>query len=264
MRRQLVAFSTFFVVIVAAAGGPDPAVARGAGEPALPNLFAYPPSFVIGPVSGKLPYYDPTSADAPVVDGCFAEERAAGARRCLRFLTKVVNFDLGALMLVVRPGPSGPAVYQVVGDRELPAGSFSFDPVRREMQVDDFWIMRLWRFDGRRKAGPPVASTGLRGLCPGFAFWIERAVCANNAQGGRTPMIVLPWLLYAYYPPDGPGQYLEISGVRDGLYVLEIEIDPKDHIQESYERDNTTCVVVRLRGRQVSERRSDYCWPRRS
>lgn len=242
-----------------------PGVARPRAERALPNLFAYPPSFVIGPVNGQLPYYSPGPADVPVVDGCFAEERAAGAERCLRFLTKVVNFDLEPLRVVLRPEPSGPNAYQIVDGEERPAGTFSFDRVRGEVVLDDFWVMRMWRFDGARRVGRPVASTGLRGLCPGLPRVVRNGeMCAAHNEGTRAPMILLPWLLYAHYRPDEPGQYLEISGVRDGLYVLEIEIDPEDRVRESYERDNKTCVLIRLDGNEVDELRGDYCWPRRT
>lgn len=253
------------VLLLVGATAGAPGAARPRAEGTRPNLFAYPPSFLIGPVTGKLPYPNPTTADTPVVDGCFGEERAAGAQRCLRFLTKVVNFDVEPLRVLLRPGPSGPTAYQIVDGEERPAGTFSFDRVRREVVLDDFWIMRMWRFDGGRKVGRPVASTGLRGLCPGIRHLVGNGeMCAAHNEGTRVPMILLPWLLYAYYPPDLPGQYLEISGVPDGLYVLEIEIDPKDHIRESYERDNATCVVIRLRGNEVDELRSDYCWPRRT
>ena len=253
------------LLLGAGLAAPDPAVSKT--EPALPNLFAYPPSWFVGPVSGAMPYRDPTSP-ARLVDGCRLEERAEGAERCLRFQTRIVNFDLAPLRLALRAEPSGTNVYQVVEGDARPAGTFSVDLGRAEVQLDDFYLVRMWRFDGRRKVGRPVASTGLRGFCPGLgAVYGWRQTCPANLEegpGGWGPTVVLPWLWFVTYTPDVVDQYIEISGVRNGLYVLEIEIDPKDHIRESYERDNRTCNVIRLRGNMVYELRNDYCWRRRT
>lgn len=263
--RRAIAVSLTALLLGAGLAAPGRALAEP--EARLPNLFAYPPSWLIGPVTGELPDYDPTT-QAAVVDGCLPEERALGAQRCLRFLTKLTNFDFAALRLALRVEPTGTNVYQVVEGEYLPAGTFSFDPVRGEVQVDDFYRVRMWRFDGRRKVGPPVASTGLRDLCPGFQHvpFVRQSCAAEFREGPRGPeqTISLPWLGVVWYPSSVAGQYVDITGVRDGDYVIEIQIDPKDHIRESYERDNRTCNVIRLRGTKVYELRNEFCWRRRT
>lgn len=264
MRKAIV---ISLAVLFAGAGLAAPGRVLAEPEKRLPNLFAYPPTWFVGPVSGAMPYRDPTSS-AWLVDGCRPEELAEGAGRCLRFETRIVNFDLTPLRLALRAEPSGTNVYQVVEDDAWPAGTFSVDPGRGEVQLDDFYVVRMWRFDGSRKVGRPVASTGLRGFCPGIgALYGWRQTCPANLEQtphGWSPTIHLPWLWFVAYSPDVVDQYVEISGVRDGLYVIEIQIDPKDHIRESYERDNRTCNVIRLRGKMVYELRNDFCWRRRT
>lgn len=53
-----------------------------------------------------------------------------------------------------------------------------------------------------------------------------------------------------------PGQSFDVSGKPDGDYQLIIEIDPLNHLRESNDNDNTSCVVVRLNvlARTVSNR----------
>ncbi|MDQ3981994.1 MAG: lysyl oxidase family protein, partial [Actinomycetota bacterium] len=77
-------------------------------------------------------------------------------------------------------------------------------------------------------------------------------------------VVVLPWPWEVRYSPHLPGQYIEISGVRDGTYVLEIQIDPHNQLLESYERDNATCVLVRLEGDSATALRNEFCWPERT
>lgn len=264
MRRL---FVVPLVALLLGAGLAAPRPALSEPEPDLPNLFAYPLTWLIGPVTGELPDYDPGTKRV-LVDGCLPEERAAGAERCLRFTTRLTNFDFAPLDLALVTGPSGPKAYQIVDGDYLPAGTFSADPVRGDVQLDDFYVVRMWRFDGRRKIGRPVATTGLRGLCPSNVNLPgSRESCRSwpgNGPRGPEVMIRLPWLWHVWYMGDVAGQYIDVSGVPDGLYVLEIEIDPKNHIRESYERDNTTCGILRLRGTEVDELRNDYCWPART
>ena len=53
-----------------------------------------------------------------------------------------------------------------------------------------------------------------------------------------------------------PGQSFDVSGKPDGDYQLIIEIDPLNHLRETNDSDNTSCVIVRLSvaARTVSNR----------
>ena len=252
---------------------PAPAPAAPRPDEGLPNLFAYPPSWLTGPVSGQMSSPDPNDVNPYVEDGCRMEERAAGARRCLRFATVLTNLDLGGLELALRIEPTGRNVYQVTRNADWvasyrPAGTFTVDPVTREVRLEDFYVMRLRRYDGTRAVGKPVASTGPRDLCPayglGYASHHDCVGFPRTGPAGPETMVGLPWLAHVWYTMDRIGQYIEISGVRDGRYVLEIEIDPGDRIAETYERDNETCVVLRLKGTEVDALRPDDCWAERT
>ncbi len=48
------------------------------------------------------------------------------------------------------------------------------------------------------------------------------------------------------YPDDYAGQYVDITGVPDGQYWLETEVDPLNLLQESNNSNNTTRVLVNL------------------
>lgn len=253
------------LLLVAGLAAPGPASQRR--EESLPNLFAFPLSFLLGPETGQIWGSGPGGVDPVVIDGCLPQERAEGAERCLRFLTKLANLDRGALELAFRVEPSGRNVYQVVDGVYRPAGTFTVEPTSGAVVVEDFYAVRLWRFDGSRRIGLPVASTGRRGLCPGYAFLPGKDTDCLEARvgpSGPESVVWLPWRAERWYMSDRYGQFIEISGVRDGRYVLEIEIDPLDHFAESYEPDNSTCVVIVLRDTEVRALRHDYCWPERT
>jgi hypothetical protein len=46
-------------------------------------------------------------------------------------------------------------------------------------------------------------------------------------------------------------QYIEISGVPDGLYVLETVANPSGTVHETSVEDNRARVLIRLRGDTV-------------
>ena len=49
-----------------------------------------------------------------------------------------------------------------------------------------------------------------------------------------------------------PDQFVEITGVPDGRYVLEIEIDPNDVFVEANDTNNSVCTVLQLTGTEAS------------
>ena len=50
---------------------------------------------------------------------------------------------------------------------------------------------------------------------------------------------------YDYYLPD---QYIEVSGVPDGDYILDTVANPDHQLRETTEADNCISVKVRLQG----------------
>jgi hypothetical protein len=206
--------------------------------------------------------------DAPVVvDGCFANERIRkGAERCLRFDGIVANSGKGALELAYEIDTSEglAAAYQRVFNSD---GSFEdrfattseYHPTHLHFHVSDFYVARLWSSNarGRIRGTEPAARGDKNGFCPEDSDPIvesedqrghyscftedERGLSASQVVG-----ISAGWVdIYSAYLPD---QFVEISGVPDGYYALEIEIDPNDVFEEADEDNNTVCVVLKLEG----------------
>ncbi len=57
--------------------------------------------------------------------------------------------------------------------------------------------------------------------------------------------------IYDYYLPD---QFIEVSGVPDGVYILETLGDPEGRMKEASEANNCTSIVIRLKNMASSTR----------
>ena len=55
--------------------------------------------------------------------------------------------------------------------------------------------------------------------------------------------------VYPWYLAD---QYIEISGVPDGLYVIETRVNPNRTVHETTYDDNTARATIRLQGDTVT------------
>jgi hypothetical protein len=89
----------------------------------------------------------------------------------------------------------------------------------------------LYDFDNYNTSPPGASHYGTNTPCPG-------------APGEYCLGISVGWA--DVYPLNFPGQYVEVTGLPDGQYWLEAEIDPNDVLQESNETNNITRVLVDL------------------
>lgn len=234
----------------------------------LPDLRPLPPETVMGPGTALM---GPVLAvDAPVVvEGCYADERVRKqARRCLRFDGIIGNFGEGAFELayVWRKGSPIAAVQRVYS----PDGSYAdryaidseFHPTHAHFHVRDFYVARLWAAgpDGARSGTTPVARGDKNGFCPqdsdpiaGDAQEGRRYTCLMDGPDGTRALQVVGissgWR--DVYPADLPDQFVEITGVPDGRYVLELEIDPDDVFVEANDRNNRVCTLLELAGTEA-------------
>jgi hypothetical protein len=260
------------VLILSAAILPVVGGAASSGEPSRatpPDLRPLAPIEVIGPTTG---FMMTLGVDAPmVVDGCFANERIRkGAERCLRFDGIVANSGKGALELAYEIDTSEglAAAYQRVFNSD---GSFEdrfattseYHPTHLHFHVSDFYVARLWSSNerGRKRGAAPVATGDKNGFCPEDSEPIIEAEdqrrhysCFSEDERGLSASQVVGisagWV--DIYSADLPDQFVEISGVPDGHYALEIEIDPNDVFEEADEDNNTVCVVLKLEGTTAS------------
>lgn len=255
MRKTLVS-CCLGVVVALALGAPGSARSRAL----LPNLVPFPPAEILGPFTGPVDSFGYAYPAPLAVNGCLPDEIARnGAQRCLRFETTAANRGRGPLEIAYRVEQTSTNAYQVVHradgtttDRFAVASEFH--PTHAHFHFKDFYVTRLWRYaDGNRLGGAPVTSGSKSGFCPedtGGGGQRRYSCLTDYRMGPAGPEQVVgisagAWDTYRMHLPD---QYLEITGVPDGRYVLEIELDPNDNVAESNERDNLACIVIGLKG----------------
>ena len=239
----------------------------GAAPPprVLPDLVPQPPLEVVGPMTG---FSMGLGVDAPLlVDGCYPEERVRkGAARCLRFDTIVGNLGEGAFELAynVHKKEGVAAVQRIFrsdgsyGDRF--AVRSELHPTHAHFHVQDFYLSRLWKAgpDGERVGDAPVAHGDKNGFCPEDSRRVDDAPddgrrhysCFTadepEQRGFQVVGISAGW--EDVYGASLPDQFVEITGVPDGRYVLEIELDPHDVFVEADDTNNKVCTLVDLQG----------------
>lgn len=238
--------------------------AGAAPEPrVLPDLAPQPPIEVVGPTTG---FSIGFGVDAPfLVDGCYPEERARkGAARCLRFDTIVGNVGEGPFELAYsveeREGVAAiQRIYRTDGSyKDRFAVRSELHPTHAHFHVQDFYVSRLWKVDptGARTGAAPVARGDKNGFCPEDTERIDdvpdegrrhyRCFTPDepDQRGFQVVGISAGW--QDVYPASLPDQFVEITGVPDGQYLLEIELDPHNVFVEADNSNNTVCVLVAL------------------
>lgn len=177
-------------------------------------------------------------------------------RKLLRLSTGTPNIGRGALEL--RGG-------EVVGDKQIvyqrvyrddntwwdrPCGEFTYHQGHRHIHFDDWCIYRL---RVRNSDGTPgaVLRTGEKvSFCvldlqvfdsslPGFNSNGRYRSCGATVQG-----ISVGWA--DIYDRSLPDQWIDITGIPDGVYILEAEVDPNGQILELNESNNVGQVEVAI------------------
>lgn len=257
--------------------GPD-AVGAKKPRPLLPNLQPLPAFKLIGPETNFMPTL---GVDAPViVDGCFTDERVRkGAARCLRYDGIVANYGRGPLELHYRPDAHtglASAHQRIFWNNGTHKDRFAteseFHPTHAHFHVRDFYTARLWKASsrGRKIGSKPVALGHKNGFCPedsaqaaaGPTSSTRYSCLQNSEEGSDLPTLQVVGISAGWmdvYPETLPDQFVEISGVPDGRYILEIELDPNNVFKESNEHDNFACTLLYLEGQGASASRAVRC-----
>ena len=261
-----VVLATTVVLLAAPVGAPASPVPEEP-EPALlaPDLRPLVPEEIVGP---ETQFVQTLGADAPLmIDGCFTDERIRkGADRCLRFDGIVANFGSGPLELAYGLSTSGQSMiarqrlfYSDGSFTDREATRTEYHPTHLHFHIDDFYIAELWKVSkrGRVKGDEPVTASDKNGFCPEDSESIDEVEseprhysCFTEDERGLGPQQVVGisagWKdIYSWNLPD---QFVEISGVPDGLYGLTLHLDPNDVFVEADENNNSVCVVLRLEG----------------
>jgi hypothetical protein len=207
-------------------------------------------------------------------DSCFGSEKdEEGAQTCLRFDQVFANTGEGPLEVRFQL-PHDPAsddrsvlqrIYRSDGAgsyEDRSAGEWEYHPIHDHYHFTSFGISRLWATqDGRRAGDAPVRSSRKVSFC---IVDIEIEAWGEPGTGPRSysfPACVTPtetsadsdvlvqgmspvWAdVYDWFLPD---QYVEVTGVPDGVYLLETVADPDNAIHEANEANNCGSVYVRL------------------
>jgi hypothetical protein len=263
-----------------------PATAGAKPRELLPNLVALPSGSLY--VGGPSTYYlDARNGGA--VWGCHASEVANDTptpARCLRFATSVANLGTGPLEVRYRADEIATTrgvvqrVYRADGTyQDSGAGTYVADPAHAHFHYTDFAVAALWRSDARgRRLGATALRTGRKaGFClqdvyqyrdgvdrtyTGTESCYPTAVAADGSVA-QVNGVSAGWV--DVYELALPHQYVEISGVPDGYYLLQISVDPARHLRETSTRDNVVWQRIRLCGETVDiVGRTAFCDQRRT
>jgi hypothetical protein len=236
----------------------------------LPNLVSLPSRNFHFATGAYL--FDPGMS----LTSCYPEEMIeAGARRCMRFDQIIANLGQGPFELRYRMNTIATEpnliqrIYRSDGTyREREADTYEFHPAHAHFHYENFAFSRLWRSNatGRKLGAEPVVEGDKNGFCMidvenvwfgrrGDAarnYYFPRCNAPTESDGAATYMVngISPgWAdVYNWFLAD---QYLEVSGVDDGYYLLETIADPQNTIVESNEGDNVMTMLIKLCGDEV-------------
>ena len=230
-------------------------------RPLLPNLVPLPPSTLLGPFTGMLPDFGYAYPVPLVVNGCLPDETARrGALRCLRYDTAAANQGRGPLEIAYRVEPPETNAYQVIHHSDGTttdrfAVASELHPTHAHFHFESFYVTSLWKYsNGHRTGRKPATSGNKSGFCPedsGGGNGEGTYGCLTDYRmgpAGPEQVVGISAGWYDTYRVHLPDQYLEITDVPDGRYLLEVELDPDDNVRESNERDNKVCALISLKG----------------
>ncbi len=218
----------------------------------------------------SMPIFEP---DPPPGSTCFTTESVEdGARLCLRFDQVIANVGEGPLEVreAIPKDPSNTAlnafqrIYSTDGSFvQRPAGDFEFHEEHQHYHYKSFAVSALWASDstGKKLGTTPVRSTRKVSFCIAD---IEMNRFGQPGIGPRT--YFAPDCLFPQASDDNfdylivgmtngwtdvydwflPGQYVEVTGVSDGFYLLESCADPDSKLVETAENNNCIDTLIRL------------------
>ena len=169
----------------------------------------------------------------------------------LRFGTTTYNTGIGPLELLAGGVSQGQQfvyqrVYETGGSyNDYLAGRFVWHQGHSHFHLDDYARYTLQAIKGKSKRSSSKTSFCLMdtelvdGQLPGAPNNAAYAQCGNLFQG-----VSVGWA--DVYGSHLPGREIDLTRLKDGDYRLMIEVDPKNHLLETNENDNTSCVLLRI------------------
>lgn len=201
-----------------------------------------------------------------------------GPTRCLRWSQGETNLGPGPLELHIYTGKSETVyqrVYRTDGSvRQFPVGNVHLHAGHGHFHYDGFQSITLheWRSDG---LGPQVATSPQKGICmvdiedrrfgedrsSPNEYRVPNACAEANRRDPADPTYPNePFMrmgtsvgfadVYPWYLSD---QYIDVSDVPDGQYIIRVAQDTRNLIQESDETNNVGYMCVQLDGRSATD-----------
>jgi hypothetical protein len=174
----------------------------------------------------------------------------------LRFSTTSWNNGTGPLQLEAGPVDTGSGKQQVLQRVFLSDGTsflrlsgyFEWHPAHNHFHFDDYALYTLQPVNapgGSVRTGSKMTfcvmdTNKIDGSLPGAPSQAAYSSCGQFIQG-----MSVGW--GDTYGSHLAGQEIDFTGNADGIYQLQIEIDPKKVIIESTESDNVSCVLLDIR-----------------
>lgn len=254
------------------ADGDERRLVTAGGVGATTSASGEPDTDSPGPAGGLLPNMIVLPANELAIEG-------SGNDRLLRFASVLANDGIGPIQITPdpdRPCPpreryvaqtvfldgNGDGVYQRridTGSTRLEAGCMVFHPTHEHWHFDGSAAYTLTEIDSEE----PIVSRKKVSFClrdsevlPGAtdrrpAFYAE---CARDRRQG----ITVGWA--DRYDASLHGQTLALpNGFRNGRYCLRLQVDPFELLTEVDETDNTSAIVVRIRGSSIQRIRAATC-----
>lgn len=238
----------------------------------LPNLVALPLTnlrLTSPPAAGPPPFIWDARGLANGPSSCLPQEIAEGARRCLRFDQTVANVGDGPLELRARQladGAMDQRIHRSDGTvREQTVGEVQLHLQHLHFHYRDYAQVRLFEVRADGSWGALVREGRKQGFCLADVrnvwfgrpdqtkpAYVDPGTCdgRDEAPGFSRVGLSRGWAdVYPWYLPE---QYLEISGVPDGRYVIAFSVNETSALLESNVSDNVSTVVFDLLGDRVT------------
>jgi hypothetical protein len=238
------------------------------GHDLLPNLVTIPPS--------QLQISQPTFGPGNPERGCGYEETVeARAMRCLRVSNGVGNIGGGPLevrlaLSEAAKAPAGMGVWMQRIHRddgsvhEVAVGPATFHQTHGHWHYSGLARFELFKYD--LDAHKRLDSVG-KGRKNGFCFFdiglvklglpsvaplhFDGNACLEPDRDEKAWYMGLSPGWYDFYVWGLPDQYVEITGLADGVYELVSTANGSDTLLETDKTDNAASAVIRLTGDKV-------------
>lgn len=186
----------------------------------------------------------------------------SGGSRLLRFSTTVRNTGEGPMELIGELDGNGNAeaiqlVQQSDGTVEThPAGELLTSAKHRHWHLDNFALFELFPASAPDPSDGPAATQNKISFCLVDEVRIDPP-SEHVAEGPQ--FLDCDWLHHGLsqgwsetYVADLPEQWVDITGLPDGRYVLRVTLDPDDLLLEAKNGNNAALVFIEVIGDEVS------------